>query len=67
MLALQTQISVDTKNFAWSRGIASEISPLQTRSSRKKKEVLSSQQADSNLPTLDGKALRAMKALARSK
>jgi hypothetical protein len=56
-----------TKTFAWSRGIASEISPLQTRSSRKKKEVLTSQQPDTILPTQDGKALRALKALARSK
>jgi hypothetical protein len=57
----------DAKTFAWSRGIASELSPLQTRSSRKKKDLQSTQHSASDLPTLDGKALRAMKALARSK
>jgi hypothetical protein len=58
---------MDTKSFAWSRGLATELSPLQTRSSRKKKEAQGTQQMDSVLPSLDGKALRAMKALARSK
>jgi hypothetical protein len=31
----------DEKAYAWSRGIGTELSPLQTRSSRKKKDTLS--------------------------
>jgi hypothetical protein len=58
---------LNTKVFAWSRGIATDLSPLQTRSSRKKKELLSTQTTTTDLPTQEGKALRAMKALARSK
>jgi hypothetical protein len=57
----------DGKAYAWSRGIGSELSPLQTRSSRKKKDSLSTQHSTSDLPLQDGKPLRAMKALARSK
>jgi hypothetical protein len=45
----------------------SELSPLQTRSARKKKEIMSSQLTDTVPPTLDNKALRALKALARTK
>jgi len=51
----------------WHRGIAPEFSPLQTRSSRKQKELLNSSLADSDSPPQQGKALRALKALARSK
>jgi hypothetical protein len=61
-----TSIQKEAKSFAWSRGIATELSPLQTRSSRKNKEKQNTQQAASDLPILDGKALRAMKALALS-
>jgi hypothetical protein len=60
-------LDTEAKSYAWSRGISSELSPLQTRSSRKKKEILSSQQSDPAPSTLDSKALRALKALARSK
>jgi hypothetical protein len=57
----------EVKAFAWSQGIGSELSPLQTRSSRKKKELLSTQPKESVIPSQDGKALRALKALAHSK
>jgi hypothetical protein len=61
------QIKVE-KSFVWSRGIGTELSPLQTRSSRKQKELMNSVQNEStDLPTQDGKALRALKALARTK
>jgi hypothetical protein len=55
------------KAFAWSRGIGTELSPLQTRSSRKQKELLNSVQNVPDFPSQEGKALRALKALARSK
>jgi hypothetical protein len=55
------------KAYAWSRGIGTELSPLQTRSSRKQKELLNPGQSAPDLPSLEGKALRALKALARSK
>jgi hypothetical protein len=55
------------KSFAWSRGIGVELSPLQTRSARKKKDCSSTQLAVLVVSTQDGKALRAMKAIARSK
>jgi hypothetical protein len=55
------------KAFAWSRGLASELSPVKTRSSQKKL-ASSSHKADESIPTsLDSGALRAMKALARAK
>jgi hypothetical protein len=55
------------KAFSWSRGIGSELSPVKTRSSRKKKVGLSIQNSD-NVPTSpDTRALREMKALARAK
>jgi hypothetical protein len=57
----------DRKDFAWSRGLGTELSPLQTRSSRKKKEISSIQPKVTVIPPMDGKALRALKALARSK
>jgi len=63
-----TQLTLkDAKNFAWSRGIGVELSPLQTRSSRKKKEASSTLQTAPIIPALDGKALRTMKAMACSK
>jgi len=55
------------KSFAWSRGIGVELSPLQTRSARKKKDCLSTKLTVLVVSTQDGKALRAMKAIARSK
>jgi hypothetical protein len=55
------------KAYAWSRGIGTELSPLQTRSSRKQKELQNPGKNASDLPPLEGKALRALKALARSK
>ena len=55
------------KSFAWSRGIASDLSPIKTRSSRKK-QVASSSQTDAIIQSSpDIGALRAMKALAREK
>jgi hypothetical protein len=57
----------DTKSLAWSRGIGVELSPLQTHSSRKKKEIESTHLATTDLPLQDGKALRALKALAITK
>jgi hypothetical protein len=57
----------DSSALAWSRGLGVELSPLQTRSSRKKKEIEISQIASTDLPTQEGKALRALKALARTK
>ena len=56
-----------TNTLAWSRGIGLELSPLQTRSSRKKKEAESTQPVATECPSQDGKALRAWKALARTK
>jgi hypothetical protein len=55
------------KAYAWSRGIGTELSPLQTRSSRKQKQLMNPGKSASELPSLEGKALRALKALARSK
>jgi hypothetical protein len=55
------------KTFAWSRGIGVELSPLQTRSSRKKKGLLNNTLEPADIPSQDGKALRAMKALARTR
>jgi hypothetical protein len=58
----------DQRSFAWSRGLGVELSPLQTRSSRKKKEVKVSLQSASTDTTKSEKApLRALKAIARSK
>jgi hypothetical protein len=55
------------KALVWSRGIGTEVSPLQTRSSRKHKELLKSAHSGSDLPIQEEKALRALKAIARSK
>jgi len=57
----------DRNEFVWSRGLGTELSPLQTRSSRKKKESAGSLPETTENPPLDGKALRALKALARTK
>jgi hypothetical protein len=57
----------DTIAMAWSRGIGVELSPLQTHSSRKKKELVNTQLPSTDLPSQEGKALRALKALARTK
>jgi hypothetical protein len=65
--SLNHPIDTKEKNFVWSRGISTELSPLQTRSSRKKKETMGSQQAPNDSNSQNGKALRALKALARSK
>jgi hypothetical protein len=56
-----------TKSLAWSRGIGTDLSPLQTISSRKQKELHNSVHSGSDLQIQDGKALRALKALARTK
>jgi hypothetical protein len=55
------------KAFSWSRGLASELSPVKTRSSRKK-QISSSHSEDVCVPTspVSG-ALRALKAQARAK
>lgn len=58
---------IDKKSVTWSRGLGVELSPLQTRSSRKKKVDKSAQPSDPTVPAPDGKALRALKALARTK
>jgi hypothetical protein len=55
------------KAFTWSRGLATELSPIKTRSARKKHVSSSSIAADSNHSSQDTGALRAMKALARAK
>jgi hypothetical protein len=55
------------KPIAWSRGIGTNLSPLQTRSSKKQKELWTTVQNDPELMIQEGKALRAAKALARSK
>jgi hypothetical protein len=62
------------KSFAWSRGIGVEISPIKTRSCRKKlsQPVKRLQRllpiiSETNPSTNDIGPLRAMKALARSK
>jgi hypothetical protein len=60
--------STNQRSFAWSRGLGIELSPLQTRSSRKKKEDLNTLQSTSADISLSEKApLRALKAKARSK
>jgi hypothetical protein len=54
------------KEFAWSRGLGIELSPVKTQSARKKASVEKSQDPVS-LTSTEGGALRALKALARSK
>jgi hypothetical protein len=55
------------KEYAWSRGLGIEYSPVKTRSAQKKEEVMTSMPSVSFPPTTDCGALRAMKALAREK
>jgi hypothetical protein len=54
------------KEFAWSRGLGIELSPIKTRSARKSPVLNLKVDSAPILPT-DGKALRALKALARTK
>jgi hypothetical protein len=54
------------KEFVWSRGLGIELSPVKTRSARKKTSTVLKEDYVSHLPT-DGRALRDLKALARSK
>jgi hypothetical protein len=57
----------DGKDFAWSRGLGIELSPLKTRSSRKKLAQDSSELIESVPSPTDNGPLRAMKALVREK
>jgi hypothetical protein len=54
------------KNFAWSRGIALELSPLKTISSQKKLSQ-SSETTTKNNSSTDIRPLREMKSLAKEK
>jgi hypothetical protein len=58
---------VKGKEYAWSRGLGVELSPIKTRSSRKKLAQPSPVTDDSVPSSTDSGALRAMKALAREK
>jgi hypothetical protein len=60
------QIASVGKEFAWSRGIGIDYSPIKTRSARKKANVEVPSTTDSTLST-DSGALRAVKAPARAK
>jgi hypothetical protein len=55
------------KSFAWSRGLALEISPIKTRSNRKKLSQSIEQTSEISSSSTDIGPLRAMKALARAK
>jgi hypothetical protein len=55
------------KEFAWSRGLGIEHSPIKTRSSQKKLAGVTNQTCDIDSSATDCGALRAMKALARDK
>ena len=56
------------KEYTWSKGLGLEISPIKTRSARKRKEELVHLFAKSHLPIIcENKALRGMKDLAREK
>jgi len=61
-----TNISKD-EEFVWSRGLGIEVSPIKTRSSRKKRIGGISNSEVKESATMDSGALRALKALARSK
>jgi len=61
------RIEESGKEFAWSRGLGIEHSPLKTRSSRKKLVGVESTSGDTGFSTNDSGALRVMKALARDK
>jgi hypothetical protein len=54
------------KEYAWSRGLGVETSPIKTRSSRKK-STLATVDPSGQISSTDGGALRALKALARKK
>jgi hypothetical protein len=54
------------KEYAWSRGLGIELSLIKTRSARKKSTLVSTDSIFPQ-PTTKGRALRVMKALARSK
>jgi hypothetical protein len=53
------------RKMAWSRGLSSEVSPIKTRSARKKQELDSSSSDIPSSSTLNLGALRGMKSLAR--
>jgi hypothetical protein len=55
------------RKLAWSRGLGSEVSPIKTRSARKKQELCLSTIEQPSTTTLDLGALRGMKSLARDK
>jgi hypothetical protein len=55
------------RKLAWSRGLSSEVSPIKTRSARKKQELGSSTTDLPSSSSLDKGALRGMKSLARAK
>jgi len=54
------------KDFAWSRALGIELSPVKTRSDRKKTCTKLKEDYASHFPT-DGRALRDLKALERTK
>jgi hypothetical protein len=62
-----TRVEGTGKEFAWSRGLGIEHSPIKTRSSRKKLAGVTNQTCDIDPSATDCGALRAMKALAREK
>jgi hypothetical protein len=56
------------KDYTWSKGLGAEISPIKTRSARKRKEKLDLPPEVSVLPVIaENGALRGMKSLAREK
>jgi hypothetical protein len=55
------------KEYAWSRGLGIEHSPIKTQSSRKKLASLTNQPCDTDPSSTDCGALREMKSLAREK
>jgi hypothetical protein len=59
--------STTGKNFVWSRGLAHELSPIKTRSNRKKRSQSTVQTIETTTSSPDLGNLRALKALARSK
>ena len=61
-----TNIREARKEFAWSRGLSIEHSPVKTRSARKKASIEKVVEPSLRSST-DGGALRALKALTRSK
>jgi len=59
--------STTGKNFAWSRGLAQELSPIKTRSSQNKLSQSNVQTTETTTSSTDLGHLRELKALARSK